>query len=129
MYKRFTLVSLLGFSLLGSCTQVVMAGQVSPTPVSQVDHSGTATGSAVTVLTANTCAGSTGCRADCTLQNTGANVMYYSFTGTATSSSRQLQPGFIMNCSGGVSVDQTALSLLGTNGDTYSLSESFPTGQ
>lgn len=105
------------------------AAQVQPTPQKQIDHSGTATGSAVTVLVANTCGASNGCRTDCTLQNTGANVMYYSFTGTATTTSRQLQAGFVMNCAGGTTVDQGALSLLGTNGDTYSLSEAFATGQ
>lgn len=127
MFRGLTLTLLIiagvGYS------QSSFAGQVTPTQVSQVDHSGTATGSAVVVIPANTCSGSNGCRLDCFLQNNATNVMYYSFTGTATTSSKQLLPGAVMNCNNGVVVDQTALSVLGTNLDKYSATESFITGQ
>lgn len=103
------------------------AAQVSPTPETQVDHSGTATGSAVTVLVAGS--SGVGYRVDCFLQNNGTHVMYYSFTGTATSGSKQLAAGTSMNCLDGVSVTVTALSLLGTASDAYALTESFVSGQ
>lgn len=126
MLRKFTFsIGLIGLLT----TSQIMAAQVSPTPVAQVDHSGTVDGSAHVVLTANTCGGSGGCRYDCFLQNKGSNVMYYSFTGVATNGSKQLPPGAVMNCNNGVAVDQTGLSLLGTAADTYSLTESFMTGQ
>jgi len=105
----------------------VLGAQVSPTPSMQVDHSGTATGSAVSVLSAGSITG--GYRTDCFLQNNGAHTMYYSFTGTATSSSKELAPTYIMKCTNGVNAESGALSLLGTSGDAYSLTESFTSGQ
>lgn len=127
MFRGLTL----GLVLMGlvGYSQSTFGASVSPTQVSQVDHSGTATGSAVTVIPANTCGASGGCRQDCFLQNNGNNPMYYSFTGTATTSSKQLLPENIMNCNNGIVVDQTALSVLGTAGDTYAATESFITGQ
>lgn len=114
-------------SLLLALSLSVNAAQVSPTPQTSVDHNGTATGSAVTVLAAGSSVSSY--RVDCTLQNTATHVMYYSFGSTATTASMQLQPGGVMNCNNGVTVDSQALSLLGTAADTYVLSEKFVAGQ
>lgn len=104
-----------------------IASQVTPTPLTPITHNGTATGSAVTVLSAGSSV--VGYRSDCFLQNNGTHNMYYSFVGTASSSTTVLAPGYSMNCANGVGVTQSALSLLGTNGDTYVLHEDFITAQ
>lgn len=129
MFGRISLAVGLAVVLMAG---TVMAGQVSPTPAADVSHNGTATGSAVTVLQD----GSSGTqyRTDCHLQNNGTHVMYYQF-GTpgvvvpATTASLQLQPGFDMYCNNGVTISSTALSVLGTVGDTYALNEQFVRGQ
>lgn len=118
---------------------VANAAQVSPTPAGDVPHNGTATGSAVTVLNDGTSAA--GYRTDCHLQNNGTHVMYYKFglpgapggTGgtasPATTADMQLAPGNSMYCNNGVTISSTALSLLGTSGDAYVLTEQFVRGQ
>lgn len=103
------------------------AAQVSPTPQTTIDHSGTSDGVVHTVLSAGSSV--TGYRVDCFLQNNGTHTMYYSFTGVATTSSKQLGAGGAIVCNNGVTVDSQALSLLGTNGDIYSLTEAFVVGQ
>lgn len=117
--KKFLLVS----SILLTLSAATQAAQVSPTPSTEVDHSSNTTGSAVTVLAAGS--STAGYRTDCTLINNGLHNMYYSFTGIATTSSKPLAPGSIMNCTNGTVVDMQALSLLGTASDAYSLTESF----
>lgn len=115
-----------GLAMAG-LTNIASAAQVSPTPGTQTDHSSTATGAAVTVLTAG--AINPGYRTDCFLQNNGTHTMYYSFTGTATVNSKRLESGNVMNCNNGVTVDVQALSLLGTNTEAYVLTETFVSGQ
>ena len=112
------------FSLIGFSTQ---AAQVSPTPVYQVDDSGILGASAVIVFQDGS--SSAGYRSDCFVQNKGMNPMYYSFTGTATTSSKVLASGASFTCSSGTTVDSQALSLIGTSGDSYSATESFIRGQ
>lgn len=124
--RKFLLcgVCLLSFAVT---TDFSVAAQVSPTPQVSVDHNGVATGLAVTVLQAGSSV--TSYRVDCTLQNTSTRVMWYAFGVAATTASMQLQPGGVMNCNNGVTVDSQALSLLGSATDTYVLSEKFVAGQ
>lgn len=129
MRKKFLLGSST-FLLSLNLSLALFGAQVSPTPQTDVDHSGTATGSSVEVLADGSSVA--GYRVDCFLQNNGTNVMYYFFGSagsTATTSSKRLTPGAIMNCNDGVTVSSQALELLGTTGDTYSLTESFSRGQ
>lgn len=130
---------------IGLSTQ---AAQVSPTPAQDISRNGTSTGSAVMVLQDGTSVA--GYRTDCTLQNNGTHVMYYNFEAvgvcpsssggassctsggnapTVTTASKQLPVGGIMNCNNGVTISSTALSILGTNADTYALTEQFVRGQ
>lgn len=103
------------------------AAQVSPSPEIQVDHSGTTTGASVTVLTAGTSV--LGYRTNCFLQNTSIRPMYYSFVGVASATTKLLNAGGIMRCADGQGVSTQALTLFGTNADTYLLTESFPAPQ
>lgn len=127
MLIRFTL----GIGVLYSTA--VLAGQVSPTPASSISHNGTATGSGVLVLSDGSSVA--GYRTDCTLENNGSHVMYYKFelpgvaVSSVTTSDKQLPAGGSMNCNNGVTLDSTGLSILGTSGDTYALSEQFVRGQ
>jgi hypothetical protein len=118
--KKILLISSFLLSLSAGSS---LGAQVSPTPGADTRHDGTTTGAAVTVLQAGS--SSAGYRIDCTLQNNGTHVMYYSFSGAATTSTTQLLPGAVMNCSNGVTTSYGALSLLGTNTEAYSLSEQF----
>lgn len=113
--------------ILGAGLVVSQANAQVPTyPAIQTDvgHDGTATGAAVKVL--NDGATNPGYRIDCVLQNNGTHNMFYVFGGgVATSGSRVLLPGNLMYCSNGITISSQALSLLGTSGDKYSLTESF----
>lgn len=118
------------------------AAQVSPTPGFDIDHSGSTPTTATVVLQDGTSVASY--RTDCTLQNLGTHTLFYKFeavgvcpvgttiggcTGTVTTGSKQLAPGNVMNCNDGVTISSTALSILGTSGDTYALTEQFVRGQ
>jgi hypothetical protein len=135
--KKFLLIS----SVILTSSKVI-AGQVSPTPAIDIPHNGTVTASAVVVLQDGT--SQAGYRVDCTFQNNGTHPMYYKFefagvcpagssigscTGTVTTADKQLPANGTMNCNNGVTISSTALSILGTAGDTYALTEQFVRGQ
>jgi hypothetical protein len=121
------IASLLTISLLVISNASIAANvQPYPSPVQDIDHSGTGTGSAVVVLKDG---GQQTPRINCLLQNNGSHNMYYLFGGgVATTSNRVLIPGMIMYCSDGITVSTSQLSLLATSGDSYSLTESFLIG-
>lgn len=140
-------ISKLGIGVIGLSLFLVPlvkseAAQVSPTPAFDIDHSASTPTTATVVLQDGTSIA--GYRTDCLLQNNGTNILYYKFetvgvcpvgstigscTGTVTNQSRQLAPGLTMNCNNGVTISSTALSILGTTGDKYSLTEQFVRGQ
>lgn len=134
MFQKFRSLTRIAVTLfLAAGSLQLQAAQVSPTPAYSVTHNGTATGAGVLVLSDGTSAG--GYRTDCTLQNNGTHVMYYKFelpgiaTSSVTTADKQLLAGASMNCNDGVTLDSTGLSVLGTNGDTYALSEQFVRAQ
>lgn len=123
-------IKLIGLTLvlLSHLSGITLAANVQPypSPVQDIDHSGTGTGSAVVVLKDG---GQQSPRINCLLQNNSQDNMYYLFGGgVAGTGSRVLAPGSIMYCSDGITVSTSALSLLASSGDKYSITESFLIG-
>lgn len=124
-------LSIILAALLVSSTS--MAAQVSPTPAADIGHNGSTPTSGTVVLND----GSTvnGYRTDCLLQNNGVNILYYKFetagsnVATVTTGDKQLGPGTSMSCNNGVTISSTALSIMGSSGDKYALSEQFVRAQ
>lgn len=129
-HRKLYILSILSILFINSFISIpaFATNQPYPSPILDVNHSGTATGSAVTVLQDGSSQSAT-YRNNCMLQNNGTHNMYYIFGGgTATTGSKVLPAGAIMYCSDGVYVSSQALSLLGTSGDSYALTESFLRG-
>lgn len=145
--KKILYAALVGSVLFSLPWQGAVAAQVSPSPAADISHNGPSPTSATMVLQDGT--SNAGYRTDCLLQNNGTHTLFYKFelvgvcpTGvtigsctsgafapTVTTADKQLAPGVSLNCNNGVTISSTALSILGTSGDTYALSEQFVRGQ